>query len=330
MMKMKKTRFHSLVKGISAAMLVLSALSVQAADDALNELRNAERQLIRSSDVGTGYAAIINFASEPNISSSTLWIDHGLPNNDELSVTKFPLRYEFDLTGRSWKPFVQGTLAKLKLEQTYPVFEGEKIKPEWTSYSASIGGGVRIPLTEGWSVLPAAEVGYASLSSDVRYTGEVGKTFLQPVLDEILFDWSVDAWLANGHLALQYQGSLRDLEIDAKLSGTLSHIESFRTTTDLQEFSEDIGTLSFKVDGTYPLGISLAGHPLSVIGHLGSSTLVGGNRDVLGFTYINEAGLSLQADVSRHGLPVSKVSLGAMALWGDNVKGWSMLFGYKF
>ena len=28
--------------------------------------------------------------------------------------------------------------------------------------------------------------------------------------------------------------------------------------------------------------------------------------------------------------PVSKVSLGAMGLWGDNVKGWSFLFGYKF
>ncbi len=169
-----------------------------------------------------------------------------------------------------------------------------------------------------------------SLSSDVRYTGEVGKNFLQPVFDEILFDWSAVAWLTNGHLALQYQGSLRDLEIDAKLSGTLSHIESFRTITDLQELSEDVGTLSFKIDGTYPLGISLAGHPLSVIGHLGSSTLVGGNRHVLGFTYVNEAGLSLEADLSKHGLPVSKVSLGALGLWGDNVKGWSMLFGYKF
>lgn len=251
-------------------------------------------------------------------------------NPDELSVTKFPLRYEFDLTGRGWKPFVQATLAKLKLEQTYQVFDVEKIKPEWESYSASLGGGVRIPFGDGWSILPAADFGWASLSNDVHYSGEIGNNFLRPVFDEILFDWSADAWLANAHLAVQYQGTLDKLEVDAKLSGTLSHIETYRATTDLQEFDADIGTISLKVDGTYPLGASLAGHPLSLIGHLGGSTLVGPNRDALGFTYHYEAGLSLQADISRHGLPVSKVSLGAMGLWGDNVEGWSFLFGYKF
>jgi hypothetical protein len=61
----------------------------------------------------------------------------------------------------------------------------------------------------------------------------------------------------------------------------VSHIESYRATTSLQEFSENMGTISFKVDGTYPLDASLAGYPLSVIGHLGSSTLVGSNRDAL-------------------------------------------------
>jgi hypothetical protein len=101
------------------------------------------------------------------------------------------------------------------------------------------------------------------------------------------------------------------------------------TTTDLQESSENIGTIRFKVDCTCPLGMSLAGHPIAVIGHLGTSTFAGSNRDALGFTYPNEAGVSLQAGIKRYGLPVSKLSLGAMRLWGDNVKGWSFLFGYE-
>ena len=320
-MTIKKLRSSTLGAGAGWVMLGLSAVSVQAADNSLSAVRETVRQSIRSSDIGAGYAAIINFASEPAISSSTLWIDHGLSNSDELSVTKFPLRYEFDLDGRDWKPFVQATLAKLNLEQTYPVFEGEKIKPEWESYSATLGGGVRIPLNEEWSILPAADFGWASISNDVKYTGERGNNLLRPVLDEILFDWSADAWLANGHLALQYQGTIRKLEIDAKLSGTLSHIESYRTTTDLQELDEDIGTLSLKIDGTYPLNASLAGHPLSVIGHLGGSTLVGPNRDALGFTYVYEAGLSLQADISRYGLPVSKLKSGRDGALGRQCRG---------
>jgi hypothetical protein len=75
--------------------------------------------------------------------------------------------------------------------------------------------------------------------------------------------------------------------------------------------------------------MSLAGHPIAVIGHLGTSTFAGINRDALGFTDLNEAGVSLQAGIKRYGLPVSKLSLGVMRLWGDNVKGWSFLFGHE-
>jgi hypothetical protein len=59
-MKMKKTQVTSLVRGVGWAMLGLSALSVHAADDAIEQARNAERQLNRSADVGTAYAANIN------------------------------------------------------------------------------------------------------------------------------------------------------------------------------------------------------------------------------------------------------------------------------
>ncbi len=312
------------------ASLATATSSVQAADDGFAALRDAYSRVIASSDIAATYTAMINFAAEPNISSSTLWIDNGQQNDDKLKVTKLPLRYEFDLTGRGWKPFVQATLANLTLDETISLLGTEQVKSEWTSYSATLGGGVRIPLAEGWSVLPAMDFGYASLSNDVKYTGPIGNTFLRPLFDQILFDWSADAWLANGHLAVNYLASFRKLDIDATLSGTLSHIESFRTTTDLQTFRKDFGTLSFKIDGAYPLGVSVGGAPLSVVGHLGSSTFVGGKRDTLGFPYINEAGVSLQADISKHHLLASKLSLGAMGLWGDNVKGWSLLLGYKF
>ena len=62
--------------------------------------------------------------------------------------------------------------------------------------------------------------------------------------------------------------------------------------------------------------MSLAGHPIAVIGHLGTSTFAGSNRDALGFTDLNEAGVSLQADIKRYGLPVSKLSLGVNAALG--------------
>lgn len=273
---------------------------------------------------------MINFEAEPSVSSSNLWIDGGLPNDDRLKLTKFPLRHEFPLTGRGWRPFVQGTLAKFSLEQTIPISGGEKIEPKWSSYSGSLGGGVRIPVGERWSILPAFEVGYAGLSNDVTYNGPIGNGIYRPIFDEILFDWTADAWIASGHLSARYRGRMDKLDVDGSLSATLSHIESFRTTDGAVDFQEDIGTLSAKLDGTYPLGVSVAGYPLSLIGHLGCSTFVGPQRDALGFSYVGEAGLSLEVDISRHDLPVSKLSLGAMGLYGDKVKGWSILFDYGF
>ena len=143
-------------------------------------------------------------------------------------------------------------------------------------------------------------------------------------------DWSTDAWLGNGRLALQYLGPVGRFKLDANLSYTLSHIHSYRSTTELQSFRENINTFSLKLKAIYPLGVSLWHYPLALVGNFGSSSFVGANRDVMGFTYINEVGLSLQWDISRHDFPITAFSLGGMALWGENVRGWSFLFAYDF
>jgi hypothetical protein len=301
-------------------------------DDLINLLRESVKN--DAARITPAYAAMINFESEPNISSSTLWVDTAAETNDRLKVIKLPMRYEFDLTSSGWKPFAQATLAKLSYEQTQDLSNvlgaGEAIRPTWESYSATLGGGVRIPIVQGWSILPAIDGGYAHLSNETAYSGQFSNTILKPALEGIVSDWSADAWLLNGHLVVQYQGQVRKFDIDAKLSYTLSHTESFSSTSEFQEFSESFQTVSLKFESAHPLGLSLLGYPLSLIGRLGNSTFLGENRSELEFTYLNEFGLSLQADISRHDLPVKKLSLGSMALLGDNVWGWSILFGYRF
>ena len=134
----------------------------------------------------------------------------------------------------------------------------------------------------------------------------------------------------RARLALQYLGPIGAIDLNAKLSYTLSHIQSYRTTTELQSFRENISTISLKLAATYPLGISLWHYPLSLVGNIGNSSFAGDNRDAMGFTTISEAGLSLQWDISKHSLPVKKLSVGGMGLWGDNIKGWSLLFNYSY
>lgn len=310
---------------------LLFATTCAGADD-FTDAREQFKHALKASNISAVYAGMINFESEPDVSSSTLKIDSGLLEDDEINLTKLPLRHEFDLTHQGWKPFVQATLGKFKYTQKASLLDdpNETLDSRWKSYSATIGGGVRIPLGHGFSILPAIDGGYASLKNDGDYAGPISTGLLQPLLDGILTNWSADAWLANGHLALKYEGAVGKFDVDAKASYTYSHIESYRTSDPVLDFSENMGTVSFKLDATYPLNASLGGYPLGLIGHIGNSSFVGPNRDTLGFDSVYEVGLSLEVDISQHDLPVKKLSLGGEYLWGDDVRGWSILFNYRF
>lgn len=283
---------------------------------------------IRSAHLSSAYASIINFSSEPDISSSRLWIDDGSDDSARMAVTKLPLRHEFKIKKHPWKPLVQATIARLKLEQTLDLDTENRIESEWESYSATLGGGVRIPLSKHWSILPAIDGGYAHLKNKANYHGPIADT-LKPLVDGKLFGWNADAWLINGHLALFYNHQFGKLAVDAHVGGTVGHIESYDTTHVLQEFSETIGTVHLKIDGAYPLGISLFSDPLSIVGHFGNSTIVTEQHSDL-VSSIYETGLSLQADIERYDLPLKKVGLGAKILWGNDVVGWSLITSYRF
>lgn len=285
--------------------------------------------IIRSGDLAGGYAAMINFSTEPDISAAKLDIENDTTFDDTLRVIKFPLRHEFELDGRNWKPVIQSTLSRFTLESGLPLTTNENINAKWTAYSATLGGGARIPIAESWSIMPAIDAGYAYLRNEAEY-GPIGESVLKPILSGKLFDWEAHSWMINAHLALFYNRMFNDLEIDARLSGTASHIESFKTTSDLQNIQETIGTISFKGDATYPLGFSIWKYPIYGVAHYGHSTLISEPGASLGFTYVNEAGFSFKANIEHHGIPIKSFGLGGMVLWGNNVSGWKILTTYRF
>jgi len=287
--------------------------------------------VIRSSNLAANYAALINFASEPSISSSHLWIHDDPDAKTKLGVTKFPLYHEFKLENHEWRPFVQVTFGYLNMKQGIEILNGaETVDPVWKSYSISGGGGVHVHLSENWSIMPAGDIGYARLQNKVSYSGPVGNIVLKPLFSGKLFGWFADTWFVNTHLSLKHEKRFEKLRVRSFFGGTYSYIRSFDSTSSFQDISEHVGSIHLNVDGTYPLGVSPWGNPLSVIGHLGNTTLVGKNRNALGFSSVNEVGLSLLVDFSQYEWKVSQLSVGLMGLWGKDVYGWSLLTTYSF
>ena len=64
--------------------------------------------------------------------------------------------------------------------------------------------------------------------------------------------------------------------------------------------------------------------------HLDYTTFIGPDRDLAGFSYLSGIGLSIKADVSKKDWYVESLQFGAKYLTGDNVQGWSLIFGYRF
>ncbi len=118
-------------------------------------------------------------------------------------------------------------------------------------------------------------------------------------------------------------------DLDLKGRYTYSYVSSFSESRDLPAFSDSTNTLSWKADFTHPLGVSVADYPLYGIAHLGNTTFVGKNRDVLGFDYFFEFGYSLKIDISRKELPLGSLSLGYQWNKGNKVEGHTILFGWE-
>ena len=302
-------------------------------EESIASSREYVKQQLDPARLGVGYGALMNFSAEPMLSSATY---HVAPEEGEESVIylhKIPIRQEFTLNGPGSTAFIEANFGYLNMEQNLKFSDSDPDKfatSNWKAYSGTIGAGIKIPLSKGFFFEPALDGGIVYLKNDAKYYGEFANNYLKPVFKGIAFDWSTNAVLLSGMATLGYEQMWNDFQLDIKLSYSFNYINTYNESSSYQKFSTNINVTSTKIDITHPLGIALYNLPLSWIFHAGNNTFVGPNHNALDFTYLFELGFSLKADISRKDWMIKSVSLGAMGITGDNVNGWSILFGYHF
>lgn len=107
-------------------LLALAAVQSKAQPD-LDDLRDQLSRDVSNSSVGAGYAQLLNFFIEPDISASILEAD-----DTEYDVFKVPLQYERDLTSDGWRLLLRATLSHASAETQFdfdPPFE--PVDTEW-------------------------------------------------------------------------------------------------------------------------------------------------------------------------------------------------------
>lgn len=318
------------VGGWLMVMTSFPAFAQSSLDEIIDQVRQQAIRQVGPDRLGAGYAAMMNFATTPDISAATYYIDSASADDPTLNVYKIPLQHEFALEGRDWKPFVQATFGDLDYEAKFDLLPGESVQADWKSYGGSLGLGVKVPLGQGLTFVPALDLGLMHLESSADYRGPVAEAILKPALQGVVFDWDADAYLVGATVGLDYNQSFDSWTVEGRTRLTYNYLNTYDSSSDLVEFDAGITTFTLQIDAVKPIDAQIGGYPLALVGHFGNTTFIGNNRDALGFDYFFEAGLALETDISKNDWPVKKLRLGAMGIFGADVTGWSVIFSYRF
>ena len=320
---------------LAVALITLLAatpsLAQDSVEDIIDDAREKVKDDLRNSDIGAGYAQMLNFFVDPSISASRLDTD---AEDTRYEVYKLPLQYAFPANDGEWQLVVRGTLSHANAENEFSIIDGEIIDGAiidgtWEADSALIGIGAMVPAGENLSWVVGGQFGISRLENEADYRGELSE-FLAPILDGVLFNWDTNARISSLTGGLDYHTQFAD-KYDVTLNGryTHSHIASYSESRDLQSFSEDTGTLAASADIEHPWGASLGDVPLFGVARLGATAFTGPSRKALGFSHFYSIGYSVGLDVAERSRYFEGLTLGAQYNFGKDVDGFSLVFGWQ-
>lgn len=332
----RKTTVRRLYSAALLCLLLLLCATSVHAQYTTEALREAIRDELTAEDImAPVISGMLNATLSPDISSAFYRI-----GDDEgdllLSASRIPLEKQFELKGRDWRPVVRLTLGYMSAENQahgylyLPDSEGPlQADNDWRGLSGLLEGGAVVPLGHGFRIEPFLGVGLAYLKNDTDYTNDISNQ-AAPILDGLLFNWEVTSLVAGGAVAAAWQGDIGPVNLETIARVSLNYLDTIAATDQVQEFSTWVTTLDLRATLSGGLGVSLWGAPLGWQVLQDYTHVPGSQDDGLGIDHYFETGAALTLDITPAGLLVKSLRLGGSIVYGHNVSGWSVLFGYAF
>ncbi|MET0065317.1 MAG: hypothetical protein ABW076_03135 [Candidatus Thiodiazotropha sp.] len=295
----------------------------------MNQARDVIAESERGSETVAGYAQLVGFVTDPDVSGITLFGDEAPKNR--FDIFKLPVKL-MNGTIDAWDFLLRGGF-------NYATFESENIlvglpssdnmDTKYTAYSGAAGLVLKRPVSQYWIFASAIDIGMSRFENDSKYRGEVEA--LAPFVDNLLFNWTTNASLASLIVGMEYQHDFGNLDLASSAHYIHSYIASFGESGDFVGFRAHTDTFHLSADLRHSLGVIAEGFPLDGIVHLGNSTFLGGNRDALGFDSLWSVGYGLEVALQATERDSKSLKLGLNYLKGDNhYHGYEIVFGYRF
>ncbi len=322
---------RTVTKKIFTCLLIL--LSVNSMAGAISSQQRGdlnEQQIINPpSQLGAGEAFLTNMIVDPSVESATYHVD--ALNNPTIRASKIPIQHHYKLAEYNWSIISRVNMGYMTVHQSaIETPWGGSFKPSWEGASVTFGGGIEVPISERWTLAPTLDLGVARFRNNTKFYGTFNNETLKPAFNNnAITNWKSQASTLSGALTLDHKRKFGDYNVDSRLIYALSKVKTFRESSQLRSFDEQVDSAAVRVSIKKALGISLFNYPLSGIMHISGNSFVGGDRHALGFNEYGELGASLVFDISQHQWAIDSFSLGVKGLYGQNVRGWSILMDYN-
>ncbi len=281
--------------------------------------------------VGASYAALINFAGNPDISTATYYIDAAPGTEATLTVGRFSFSHSFYEEGDDWRPFIQVLVPYEHLVYDIDTRNNANAADaRWDGVGLVLTAGNEFILSDRWTFAPALNVGAFRLDSNAGFRGATTESILDPSFNGQIFDWTAYAWVLGGSLWFDYEREFRRFDLGWKTGITLNHVRSFHTSSEEIRFSSEAVTLTTSLESVHETPVNLSGFPICLVLSAGATAFLGPARDALGFPGYTDYGIAFRADITRLGFPLETLQLGGKLIYGPDVIGWSGVFNYDF
>ncbi len=320
----------------TAVFAVAAGLACAAPAQSLDELRDAVRDVVRTTRYPLFVASFLGMSEEAELSGGSFRIDADGPTTD-VGVTTFPLRLELDL-GEALPGFLfEGNLGYATARIDVPdLYSGAapalatSVTATYATYGGYAAFGPRLLLGDDWELDALVGAGYARVESDARYGGP-GAAVTAALLDGILFNWDADYLIYGGTLLLRREvwhwGSVT---VAPELRYDLRRVDPLAVDDAALDEADTVQWLVPRLAFEGPTGWSWRDGDVAWVASLGGKVFDRDTADAIGFGEYLELSAGLRWECQQDLPLLSRVGLNAALFYGDDVRGWTIGMAMEF
>ena len=314
------------------AVLTGAAVSAIASSGNAQTVTLGPEGVTQSEGLGRAFQTFSILGGTPGIAAARYYSDF------DLNSFQLPISHSFDpieggfLSGVA--PYAEITLGYLTGSQTFPLTSDgnspTSVKLSFNAWSALAGGGIDVPLGNGFKIRPIVLAGYSYVGGDAQFYGP-NSVQARSQVSGILSDASLNSVLLGGALEVIYETPLRgDMNLRAQARyNELVALVTGASSNALQD-SGTFGVANASVTLTGPTGWHIASNAVRWLGYAKGTWLPETNPSVLGFNAFAEVGGGLQIIAPGVIRGVQGATVRASAIAGPGVTGWLVSAALNF